>query len=68
MTKKLSMTLKLSDYLSHWSGQSHQSCQLKQSALKNFSRGEKLPDFKLKIKNKCQCYVASFGTELITPS
>ena len=48
MTKKLSMTLKLSDFLSHWSGQSHQSCQLKQSALKNFSRGEKLPEFKLK--------------------
>ena len=49
-----------------WSKSSKLS--VKQSAFKNFSRAVKLPDFRLKIKNKCQHYVASFGTEVITPS
>ena len=49
-----------------WSKSSKLSVQ--QSAFKRFSRAVKLHDFRLKIKNKCQHFVGSSGTEVITPS
>ena len=47
-------------YSLEWSKSSKLS--VKQLAFKNFTRAVKLPDFRLKIKNKCQRCVASFET------